>query len=166
MKRLIMTALTAVFLSVIIQGCYTQFKSNEPKTGEKDYSNYQYYGDDYYYSPYYYGMGWYQPYFYYPYPSYYGYMYSPWWYDPWYYYYDDGTHYITPNNGSKAIRRGGSRGGTSPQSPGIRYSPQAPSAPSGGGSVESAPPPPPPSNSNPPDKKETKESGKSTRGRR
>src|SRR3989339_406813 len=111
MKRVILTALVAVFLLLVVGGCYTQLKRPEPSTGDR------YFGDNYYYddwdfygnwSPYLYHYGWYSPYFY-TYPSYYGYFYRPLYYDPWYWdYYGGGSD--GRDSSGKVIRRG-RRGG-------------------------------------------------------
>ncbi len=95
MRKLIQTAVLAVFFSLIQSGCYTQFGKPTPETGERTrYLDYDY--DDYYYH-----RGYSSPWFYgYPYYSY-GYFYSPWWYDQIYYYYyaDDGYR-----SGYKSVR--------------------------------------------------------------
>jgi hypothetical protein len=162
MKRVIMAALLAVFLSLIVSGCYTKLKRPEPSTGDRYYGDY--YNNDYrdyygYWGSYFYYNGWYSPYFY-TYPYYYGYFNRPWYYDPWWwnYYGGDGGR----RSSGKSMRRG--RGDTDlPPSPG--YTP--PSQPSSGGQGYQTPPPSPPSGGNArPNTDSGNDSGKSTRRRR
>jgi hypothetical protein len=169
MKRVIFTALLAVFLLLAVSGCYTKLKKVEPSTGERQYGDYYYQNDwDYYgyWSPYYYHYGWYSPNFY-VYPSYYGYFYRPWYYDPWWWnYYDGGGD--GRSSGDKNIRRGRTRGDSDlPPVPGGTYT--VPSTPPSGDAGYQAPPPPqpPPSGGDAkPNKGSDDDSGKSTRRRR
>jgi hypothetical protein len=167
MKRLFFTALLAVFLSMIVGGCYTKLKGPEPSTGEttydNNYDNYPYpYG---YYSPYYFHDGWYSPYFLGS-PYYYGNFYSPWWYDP-FYYYGDGQ-----NNGNgrfpsgKDIRRRRGDNGSLPPVPGATYSPPSTPPPNSGGQGYQPPPQSPPKENPPADNGNSNNGGKSTRQRR
>lgn len=127
MKRLIPTAALAVFFSLSLSGCYTQFGRPGPETGERTrYRDYDYtydYYDDYYYwgylSPWSYG---------YPYYSY-GFFYSPWWYDQIYYYYYPGDDYRA---GSKFIRSRSHDYTPSPMPPSSGVIVNPPSQPSGG----------------------------------
>lgn len=170
MKRVILTALVAVFLSLAISGCYTKLKKPEPSAGDINYGGSYYYNDDWdfygYWSPYLYHYGWYSPYFY-TYPSYYGYFYRPWYYDPWWWYNNGGgDNGRTPSG--KQIRRGRGTGNDPMQVPGGSYNP--PSAPSGGDRGYQAPPPstPPSSGGAKPDNRNSNDdsSGKSTRRKR
>ena len=167
MKRLIATALAAVFLSMGIQGCYTVLKKSEPATGEKVYNNSEYYPPDYnyydYYSPYFFSYGWYNNPFYFAYPGYFDSFYRPWWYDPNYYY--DGGYY---NNGQSPSNKGSRGRGDMPSVPGGNYTPPALPAVPGGtyqapASTPSNPPANPPANNPPTD---NNNGGKATRGRR
>jgi hypothetical protein len=155
MKRSLVTALVAVFLSIAVSGCYTKLKSPGPRTGET------YYYDDYdywYSSPYFYHYGWYSPYFY-GYPLYYGYFYAPWWYDPWYYY-GDGGYYDGRTPSRKEIRRR-NPGDDLPPVPGGSYSPSPPSQGSGSSSQ-----PPASGDKQRQGNDNGNSSGKATRGRR
>ncbi|MEE9554212.1 MAG: hypothetical protein V3W18_07940 [candidate division Zixibacteria bacterium] len=82
MRKFFPTAVLAVFFSLYLSGCYTQFGKPEPVTGEKQsYNDYE--NDDYDYS------GYLSPGFFgYPYYTL-GFFYSPWWYDQFYYYTDE-----------------------------------------------------------------------------
>ena len=82
MRKFFPTAVLAVFFSLYLSGCYTQFGRPEPETGEK-HSNVGY-ADDVYDYPGYVSPG----FFGYPYYTL-GYFYSPWWYDQLYYYIDE-----------------------------------------------------------------------------
>ncbi len=85
MRKLLLTALPAVFFLMSLSGCYTKLGTPRPSTGETTREHY-YYDDsaDYPDFPYYSGGGWQGPYLYaYPYINY-GYFYNPWWYDSWY----------------------------------------------------------------------------------
>jgi len=168
MKKFYLTALLAVFLSLVIAGCYTKLKGPEPYSGERSYYDDYYYPGGYYpygfYTPYYFHLGWYSPYFFGS-PYFYGNFYSPWWYDPYYYY--DGGYYngIGRSPGDKGIRR--RRGGTSndlPPVPGSSYSAPAPPPQTGGDQGYN---PTPPARQDPPSGNgDSKNSGKSTRQRR
>jgi hypothetical protein len=167
MKKVLLTALVAVFLSLTVAGCYTRLKGPEPYTGaETYYDDLAYpYG---YYSGYYSHYGWYTPYFMGS-PYYYDYFYSPWWYDPYYYY--DGRDYDGGRapSGKDIRRRGSGRGSNSlPPVPGNTYSP--PPA-TGGGNQGTVTPPSQPSqpsrgNSSNNDDDSNDSGGKSTRQRR
>lgn len=161
MKRVFLSALVAVFLSLSISGCYTKLKGSAPATGERVYNDTYY--DDYYgdsYAPYNYHNGWYGSYLY-GYPSF-DHFYSPWWYNP---NYGGGGSSDGRTPGSKEIRsRRGNSGNNLPEVPGNSYTPP-PSSGQGSGTTQT-----PPSNSNPPSNNggndSTNSSGKSTRGRR
>ena len=166
MKRIAITALLAVFLSLNLAGCYTKLK--EPGTGERVYSSgYIDDSDYYYYDQYYFHYGWTSPYFY-GYPSYYGYISYPWWYDP-YYQNDNGRYSDGRTRGDKAIRsRRGNRGNNLPAVPGGSYTLPPTSGqgdqgtqtpPSSGGGTPS-------NNNNNNDNNNSGNSGKSTRQRR
>ncbi len=92
MRKLFSTAVLAVFFSLYLSGCYTQFGKPEPETGARQtYNDYTY--DDYYW-------GYLSPGFFgYPYYTY-GFFYSPWWYDQIYYYYTDDNN----SSNSKFVR--------------------------------------------------------------
>jgi len=119
MRKLVLTASLAVFFSLLISGCYTQFSGPEPKTGERYQYNYSY---GYYDDPYYWGSFCYPSFFGYPYYNY-GFFYYPWYYDPGYYY-NDG-----PTSSRKFIRN--------------RDRDNIPPPPSGGGVITPPPSPPP-----------------------
>ncbi len=170
MRRTVMTALVAVFLSLAVTGCYTKLKGPEPRTGIEPYSDYYYnypYGG--YYTPFYFQYGWYSPYSF-GYPSFYGGFYNPWFYNP--YYYDDGyyhDHGGYPPGKEPRTRRGLRSGQELPQVPSGSYVP--PSSPSSGQSGQGyQPPPPPPSSGNQGstsgDDKGNSSDGKATRSRR
>lgn len=168
MRRTAMTALTAVFLSLLITGCYTKLKGPEPGTGERVYQNYYndypYYYD--YYNPFYFNYGWYSP-FYFGYPSYYGSFYSPWWYDP--YYYGNGGYY-RPGNGTPPGKEPRGRGVQRPQQPSVPSGSYSPPPPSSSGQGETGYQPPPPSSGNQGssggENPNNSSGGKTTRGRR
>lgn len=169
MKRTYMTVLVAVFLSVVMAGCYTKLKGPEPGTGVYQYDDqYPYYNNDYY-NPLYFNYGWYSPYSF-GFPSYYGNFYTPWWYDP-YYYYDGGGYYHGDGNGTPSgkdiRRRRGGEPGTMPSVPGSTYSPP-PATPSGPSDQGYTPPSNPPSSGSQGSSGGTEKSSgeKSTRGRR
>jgi hypothetical protein len=164
MKRMHITVLATVFLSLTLAGCYTKLKGPEPGTGinENYYNEYPYYYDSFY-NPYSLQFGWYSP-FNFGFPSYYGNFYYPWWYDP--YYGNDGNdngHQIQPG---KDIRtRGGSEQGTLPTVPGSSYSPPASSP--GSSDTGSKPPSTPSTGNQGSSSGDDKSSGgKETRGRR
>lgn len=161
MRRLIPTAVLAVFLSLFISGCYTQLKGPEPRTGERTYEGDYYRGD---YSPYYYWDDyWYPSFFGFPYYNY-GFFYSPWWYDPGFYYY----YYGNGNLGtSKALRDRGHDGlQPSPPAGVIIRQPDSPPAPSDGGKARSGDEGRPSSGGNDQQPKKTNSEGKTTRTRR
>ncbi len=164
MKRTYITVLVAVFLSMIVGGCYTVLQGPEPGTGERVYHNYYdgypYYYDNYY--PYYFQFGWYSPYFFGS-PSYYDYFYNPWWYNP---YYGDGYYY--PGHGGypsgKEPRVRGGQKPNLPTPPSGSYSPPPPST----GPGETSKPSNPSSGGNQGSSGNQGEQsgGKATRGRR
>jgi len=170
MKRMYLTALVAVFLSLTLAGCYTKLKGPVPATGVEQnyYRDYPNYYDDYY-NPLYFQYGWYNPY-YFGSPSYFGNFYYPWWYDPYYYdggYYPGGTVPVNPGGKDIRRRRGGDRG-TFPSVPSGGYSaPAQPSSPSGQSTEPASSNPSKPSgNTGSSGEKDNSSGGKTTRGRR
>jgi hypothetical protein len=171
MKRTVMTALVAVFLSLAVTGCYTKLKGPEPGTGLETYPNYYYeypyYGG--YYNPFYFQYGWYSP-FYFGYPSFYGGFYNPWWYDP--YYYGDGYNHDGgyPPGKEPRERRGQGPGRQLPAVPSGTYVPTPPPSTGQSGQDYQPPPSPPPSSGNQGSSSGNdngnSSGGKATRGRR